>query len=497
MSKTLSELIESFSGVSVAVLGEAMVDSYLEGSSDRLAQEAPVPVVRISKRTDAPGGAANAAVNVRALGGRTTLLSVVGEDRESEILTGALKAAGVSVDGLIVDPARRTLAKQRVVSNSQMLVRFDQGSTDALERDVESSLIDRLASVFGACDAVVVSDYGYGILTSRVIDALTSLQASSPRLVVVDAKDLARYRAVGVTAVKPNYDQAMGLLGSRSATVGLRAEAITAEGERLLEVTGAHIVAVTLDQDGALVFERGAPPYRTYARPSRDTRAAGAGDTFIAALTLALAAGAHTPAAVELASAAAAIVVTKEGTATCSDRDLSEHLTAQGKYISDVGRLASRVEFYRSQGRRVAFTNGCFDILHRGHITYLNRAKALADILIVGLNSDEGVARLKGPGRPINALEDRIEVVAALSGVDHIVTFSEDTPVELIRKIRPDVFIKGGDYTIDMLPEARVVEELGGEVHILPYVENRSTTGIIERIRNAASEQRHAAVRKA
>jgi D-beta-D-heptose 7-phosphate kinase/D-beta-D-heptose 1-phosphate adenosyltransferase len=244
-------------------------------------------------------------------------------------------------------------------------------------------------------------------------------------------------------------------------------------------------VAVTLDTEGALVFERGRPAYRTYARPTPPSRAAGAGDTFVAALALALAAGGHTPAAVEVASAAASIVVGTDGTSVCGQEQLSEYFTAVSKTLHSVDRLAARAAFHHEQGRRIVFTNGCFDILHRGHITYLNRAKALGDLLVVGINSDESVRRLKGSGRPINGLEDRVQVLAALSCIDHIVPFDGDTPEELIRAIRPDVFVKGGDYTIEQLPEAGLVEQLGGTVQLLPFVEDRSTTGIIERIRRA------------
>jgi D-beta-D-heptose 7-phosphate kinase/D-beta-D-heptose 1-phosphate adenosyltransferase len=247
-------------------------------------------------------------------------------------------------------------------------------------------------------------------------------------------------------------------------------------------LTGARLAAVTLDRDGALFFERGSPPYRTYARPAANSRAAGAGDTFVGALALGLAAGAHTPVVAELAAAAAAVVVAKDGTAACYAQELREYVSAGGKYVPDLRRLAARVEFLRQQGRRIVFTNGCFDILHRGHITYLNQAKALGDVLVVGVNSDDGIRRLKGPDRPINTLEDRIQVLAALSCVDHLTAFDEDTPCNLIQALRPHVFVKGGDYTRERLPEAPLVEAFGGVVQILPYLQDRSTTGIIERI---------------
>jgi D-beta-D-heptose 7-phosphate kinase/D-beta-D-heptose 1-phosphate adenosyltransferase len=263
-----------------------------------------------------------------------------------------------------------------------------------------------------------------------------------------------------------------------------RAEWIAASAERILAVTGAAVAAVTLDSEGAVVLERDRPPHRTYAHGrARDSRVTGAGDTFAVALALALAAGAHTPAAAELAQLAASVAVAKERTAVCSLAELREQVYAREKRAGELAGLISVVELNRAQGRRVVFTNGCFDILHRGHITYLNQAKALGDVLIVGVNSDEGVARLKGPDRPINSLEDRIELLSALSCVDYIVPFDEDTPEKLIIAIRPDVFVKGGDYTRATLPEAEVVESLGGEVRLLPYLEDRSTTSVIERIR--------------
>jgi D-beta-D-heptose 7-phosphate kinase/D-beta-D-heptose 1-phosphate adenosyltransferase len=211
----------------------------------------------------------------------------------------------------------------------------------------------------------------------------------------------------------------------------------------------------------------------------------GAGDTYTSALTLALAVGAQGPAAADIASAAASVVVSKDGTSTCTGEELREYLLGHGKYMDDVSRLRDRARSYREQGKRVVFTNGCFDILHRGHVTYLSHAKMLGDVLIVAVNSDASVGRMKGPTRPIVPLEDRLQVLAAMSCVDHVIAFEEDTPVALIDAVRPDVFVKGGDYTRETLPEAPLVESLGGCVEILPFVEDRSTTGIIERIRDA------------
>jgi D-beta-D-heptose 7-phosphate kinase/D-beta-D-heptose 1-phosphate adenosyltransferase len=485
VSATPSTWIGSWRDRRVLVIGEAMLDSYLEGTSTRLCQEAPVPVVAVAGRTDVPGGAANVAVNATSLGARADLVSVIGSDAEGDVVREALKAHGISDIGVLTDPGRRTLAKQRVVADAQLLVRFDQGTTEALSDDIEAALLERLRALWQSCDAVIVSDYAYGVLTPRVVAEIARLQQRDPRLLVVDAKDLGAYRGVGVTAVKPNYAQVVALLGIEALRARTRPEGIIAVASELLDVTGAQLAAVTLDAEGGVVVERDRPPYRMFVRPSSNARAAGAGDTFVCAFTLALAAGALTPAAAELASRAAAIVVGKKRTAACSALELRESFGAGEKYL-DAARLVPRVEYLRRQGLRIAFTNGCFDILHRGHITYLSRAKMLGDVLIVGVNSDSGVARLKGPSRPINRLEDRVEVLAALSSIDHIVAFDEDTPARLLEALRPDVFVKGGDYTIDRLPEAEVVEAYGGEVSILGFVEDRSTTGIIERIRGSS-----------
>ncbi len=484
MDTNLLNYIDAFNGIRAIVVGEAMLDSYLIGVTERLCREAPVPVVSLTARQHVPGGAANAAVNVRSLGAEVFFLSVTGNDPEGALLRQALEKDGVSTEHVIVHAKRATLAKQRVIASSQMVVRFDSGTTEPLDRATEEALIKRLKKLYPGSDAIIISDYDYGILTPRLIQVLAELQRRYPRVVTIDSKRLPAYQAVNITAVKPNYSEVLQLLGLQKPGGEYECvEQITPLGEQVLEKTGAQIAAVTLDTEGALVFEAGQQPYRTYAHPEPHSRAAGAGDTFAAALTLALAAGAYTPAAAEIASAAASIVVSKEGTSACFADELRSHFTADDKFITDAFQLTARIAAYRRQGKRIVFTNGCFDILHRGHVTYLNHAKEFGDILVVGLNSDASVSRLKGPNRPINSLEDRSQILAALSCVDHIVPFDADTPHDLIRVIQPDIFVKGGDYTRRTLPEAHLVEELGGQVEILPYEENHSTTGIIERIR--------------
>lgn len=383
--------------------------------------------------------------------------------------------------------------KQRIVASAQVLLRCDQGDTSEIDRATEQRLISQLEKSHSWCDVVMISDYGYGIITPAVAAALAKLQSASRRILLVDSKRLPIYRRMRPTVVKPNYREVLDLLTLRDGSPDRpRIAAVMGARERILNLTGAQIAAVTLDCEGALIFERGAAPYRTYANPNRNSRAAGAGDTFLSALGMAVAAGADTITAAELASTAAAVVVCKDGTSVCTADELRDS-TAQPHKLLSGRRLRDQLAAYRRQGKRIVLTNGCFDILHRGHIAFLNRAKTLGDVLVVGVNSDQSIQRLKGPDRPINRLDDRLQVLAALSSVDHVTAFSEDTPIELIDIVRPDVFVKGGDYAGKPLPEADCVERGGGVVHILPYVAESSTTGIIRRIREAPTDvgQKH------
>ncbi|NJN90897.1 MAG: D-glycero-beta-D-manno-heptose 1-phosphate adenylyltransferase [Leptolyngbyaceae cyanobacterium SL_5_14] len=491
-------LINSFSKLNVLVIGEAILDIYLNGSSDRLCPEAPVPVVNITERLNVPGGAANTALNVSSLGGQVKLLSAVGEDAEADLLKQSLNSQGVSTT--LIQGSRQTLSKQRIVASSHLLVRFDQGSTDPISSKLETALIDRLVELFPICDAVIVSDYGYGILTPNVIYALEELQQRSPRTLVVDSKQLTQYQSIGVTAVKPNYNQATHLLGlEKLETRADRIDQILLYGEKILDLTGAKIAAITLDRDGALVFERDHPPHRTYANPVPQSQTSGAGDTFTSVLALAIAAGADSSTAASLAAAATAVVVAQPRTTACSIESLRQSVDEMNRDDAGFGlpeeqdspkllitqdQLEQQLKHYRNTGRRIVFTNGCFDILHQGHVTYLNQAKALGDVLIVGVNSDESVRQLKGNTRPVNALADRMAVLAALNCVDAIAPFNETTPCNLIQIVRPHVFVKGGDYTRETLPEASLVEELGGVIKILPYLGDRSTTQLIKHIQN-------------
>ena len=481
--RALRPVLDALPRLEVLVLGDALLDEYLYGEPVRLCREAPVPVVAVRERHAMPGGAGNTAVNAAALGAHIRMLSVVGDDEAGRVLTQALAGGGVDVSSLVVDPGRSTVAKRRLSAGEHMVARFDEGGVAPLTDAARQAVLERLPEVFAAADVVVVSDYGCGVMDDEVVAALARLHQDDPRVLVVDAHDIARYAAVGATALTPSYDEVRALLTDAPGASD-RAERVLAQRDHLHQVTGAQVIAVTLDRDGAVVSERDRPAYRTWARPAPTSRTCGAGDSFTAAFALALAVSGETSVAAEAGQAAAAVVSAREGTSVCSADDLREHLAGTTTKLEPAGRLAERISLQRRQGRRVVFTNGCFDLLHRGHVDLLNRAKALGDVLVVGLNSDESIRELKGPDRPINHLEDRARVLAALSTVDHVVAFDEPTASGLIQVLQPDVYVKGGDYTPAMLPEAEHVEAYGGVVHILPYLEGRSTTSMIQRIRD-------------
>ncbi|HEX5370593.1 MAG TPA: D-glycero-beta-D-manno-heptose 1-phosphate adenylyltransferase [Dehalococcoidia bacterium] len=482
MNRNLVGMTQSFSGTNVIVIGDPMLDRYWGGDIRRVSSEAPVPIIGLARRDESAGGAANTAMNVAALGANVRFLSAVGDDDAGRRVLELMAEHGVGTEDVLVVQGRRTLTKTRVLAGKQMLVRLDEGSTDSLPVISEAELETRLCDAFSWADAIIISDYAYGVVNPFLLRRLTQLRAERKLPLVIDGKDLKLYRGLHPTAIKPNYEEVVSLLGAPPTTLSKRGDLISLFGDQILQLTDAEIAAVTLDRDGALIFERDRPPYQTYPRRTSEASVAGAGDTFVAALTLALTAGADSAAAAEIASCAATLVVGKDGTSVCALDELCDALGAGSSVIDDLARLRQRVAHLRQEGRRIVFTNGCFDIIHRGHVSYLSSAKALGDVLIVGLNSDDSVRRLKGPARPINSLNDRLEIVSALSSVDYIVPFEEDTPLHLIEAIRPDVYVKGGDYTIDTLPEAPLVRELGGEIQILPYVEDRSTTDIIRRI---------------
>jgi D-beta-D-heptose 7-phosphate kinase/D-beta-D-heptose 1-phosphate adenosyltransferase len=484
---TGAEVVARFGDRRAVVVGDALLDRFVDGFAERLCREAPVPVVRPTDVVECPGGAANTAANVAALGARVDLVAVVGADEDGEALGALLASAGVGAAGVVPDGDRQTASLERIRAGGSLLVRVDRGTRAPLSDGTAARLVAALEEVVPNADVLIVSDYGYGAVTEAVLGAVARLSVGAAPILVVDSRHLARYRSLRPTVVKPNWNEAVALLGTGELDgVHERADGIAAHGQQFLDATGAHIAAVTLDREGAVVFERERPPHRTFTRPVRDDRATGAGDTFLATFALALASGADTPTAAELATTAATVVVGEPWTGRCSLSALSARVATSDKVVAGEEQALKLAATLRAEARRIVFTNGCFDMIHRGHVTYLDRARTLGDVLVVGVNSDESVRRLKGAGRPLNLLGDRLRVLTALSCVDYVIPFDGDTPAGLLHAIRPDLYVKGGDHTRRSIPEAELVETLGGEVRLLPFMHDQSTTAILDRMRAAA-----------
>ena len=470
----------------IAVVGDLILDGWWRGRSERLSREAPAPVVEVEDRNEAPGGAANTAMNLADLGARVRLVGLIGEDPAGVRLVHRLAAGGVDSGGVLTRPELTTVTKIRIVSDDQILLRIDDAPTTPSAPDLVDDLADAVTAALEDAEALVVGSYGSAVLPEAVERAVR--RAGRPRLLVVDAHDLSSWRALEPDVVTPNAAETYRLLGVASPDGnGRRAEALADAWPALHAATRAAAVAVTLDRDGALLLTDGSPPHRTWGRPAPERQASGAGDTFTAALAAGLATGLDLPAAVELGQAAADVVVQRFGTSTCSTDDLLTRLGRPAAHVLDAAALAQRVAADRAAGRRIVLTNGCFDVLHRGHTAALAAAAELGDVLVVAVNSDDSIRRLKGPDRPINVAADRAAVLAALSDVDYVTVFDTDTPIPLLELLRPDVYTKGGDYSPEMLAEAAVVRAYGGEVQIVDYIPEQSTTRIVDRIRTPAA----------
>jgi D-beta-D-heptose 7-phosphate kinase/D-beta-D-heptose 1-phosphate adenosyltransferase len=487
-----SDIINAFRDKHILVVGDLILDVYLKGTSTRLSPEAPVPVVDIRERKALLGGAANTVCNLRMLGAHVTYCTIAGMDAEGNEAIELLHGIGVDTQSIIRLQERTTLVKTRVVAGSHVITRFDAGTQTPLDASSCQRLIQFIENTYGQYDAVIVSDYDKGTITAGLVSAINQLQHYNQKFIAIDSKRLHFFASIQPSLVKPNYDEAIKLLSEKAVFSG-RVEQIMQGGKQLFEKTRAALIAVTLDHEGSLFFKNGVMTYKAHAPAVESPHVAGAGDTFLSAFTLAYVSCMEVAASAEISTAAAAIAVSKEATSACTNGELKCYFHVQNKRIDAPTELEQLCESYRSQGKRIVFTNGCFDILHSGHVTYLHCAKELGDILIVGINHDESIRRIKGKDRPINTLSDRMEVLSGLSAVDHIVPFGDpedDTPTTLIKAICPNVFVKGGDYTKDKLPEAETVESNGGKIVFLPFIPDHSTTAIIQKINANATRKK-------
>ena len=502
---TAIELVQRFREARVLVIGDAMLDTYLEGTAARLCSEGPVPVVRKTEEHRLPGGAANTATNLRALDADVCFLGLVGNDTAATLLRASLRERGIADNWLIEDASIATLHKLRILADGQYVVRFDEGGDNTPSLSATNHILEALEALYPACDVVVISDYRYGVLSDAVIERLRDLHNAHPKPLLIDSKALHRFQHVEATVVTPNLLEAQLLTGlTLPETNVVTSKQVLPIAQRLLSILKTYYVAVTLGAQGVFLLDRAGNATHLPAYPVAHANDVGAGDSFASAMALALAAGGSIVEAAQIGIDAAGIAVTRLRTSAVQYQELLQRVSLR-EYASQTEQngqkrpetrqetwmqLASHLAVERLTGRNVVFTNGVFDILHAGHVQFLRQAKALGDIMVVGINSDESARRMKGAGRPINNERDRMALVAALDAVDVVVLFDEDPPTELIRALRPSLHVKGGDYADESLPEAEAVREVGGQVVILPLAGAMSTSAVIERITRLANSER-------
>jgi len=468
--------LPNFANARVLVVGDVMLDRYWSGPTSRISPEAPVPVVKVSDIEDRAGGAGNVALNIASLTAKAEIMGLVGNDENAQVLRDTLSHNHIKAQFTQID-SHPTITKLRVLSRHQQLIRLDFEESFA---DADNSpMLETFEKQVGDCDAVILSDYGKGALHN--IEAFIAIAKAQGKAIFIDPKgnDFKRYS--GATLITPNMSEFEQVVGPCQDEAEL-----VSKGFELLETVGLDALLVTRSEKGMTLFQKGEQPVHLAATAREVYDVTGAGDTVISVLAAAYAAGSTLPEATALANTAAALVVAKLGTATVSLAELRREAKADeiahGGILGE-DALLEVMQAAKAQGETLVMTNGCFDILHPGHVSYLKNAKKLGDKLIVAVNTDESVRRLKGEGRPINPTAHRMDVLAGLESVDYVVPFSEDTPQRLIAKLLPNILVKGGDYKIEDIAGGAEVIANGGEVQVLNFEDGCSTTNIINSIK--------------
>jgi D-beta-D-heptose 7-phosphate kinase / D-beta-D-heptose 1-phosphate adenosyltransferase len=480
--KLMESLFSHMGSISCLVIGDLMLDEYLWGKTERISPEAPVQIVDVIREELRLGGAGNVVNNLVATGAKVKVCSVIGDDQNGRALLDAFRELGVDVDAVYSDSSRLTSRKTRVVASHQQIVRIDRETKDVLSEKTEQQVCDWISANIASFNVVLLSDYMKGVLTSRVIECAIAAASAAGVPVLVDPKGTSYSRYKGATMLTPNRkeaEMASGIAIRDMATLAQAAEIII--GQAQLEY-----LLITRSEEGMSLFTAGnnAIHIPTVAREVFDV--SGAGDTVLAFLAIGLASSLSMADAARLANIAAGIAVSKLGTSVVTPAEIissvsSSHSDSDLK-IKNVDVMSAIVAAEKEKGKTIVFTNGCFDLLHAGHVKYLQKARALGDMLILGLNSDMSVRRLKGENRPLIDEEERAHLLAALNCIDYVVLFDADTPLELISQIKPHILVKGGDYTAENVVGKDVVESYGGRVELVSFVDGKSTTNIIEKI---------------
>jgi D-beta-D-heptose 7-phosphate kinase/D-beta-D-heptose 1-phosphate adenosyltransferase len=473
----------AFDRCRILVVGDLMLDEYVWGSVDRISPEAPVPVLSVTSEEFTLGGAGNVARNIAVLGAQAAVAGVVGKGPEGRKLREELAGIGADVEAVVEEAGRPTTRKTRVMAERQQVLRIDRETVQEISSRSADSLICRVKAQLETADVLLISDYGKGVVTRRVVSELTAAAKAAGKIAIADPKGMDYSKYSGLTLITPNKKEA-----SLASGIEIRDEAgLFAAGRRLLETVAVDKLLVTCGKEGMVLFERGVEPVKIGTRARQVFDVSGAGDTVAAVLSLGLAAGLGYPDAIRLANTAAGVVVGKVGTATVTRAELLEALqpgteptAAKHKTLAEMAELSGEL---RRKGKRLVLTNGCFDLLHAGHIRLFAASRAFGDVLVVALDDDASVRELKGAGRPVIGSAERVRILSALDSVDYVTVFATSELDRVIEAVRPDVLTKGSNYENDTVIGRELVERLGGRVALVPVTEAVSSTRIIETIK--------------
>lgn len=461
----------------ILVIGDLMIDHYLWGNCDRISPEAPVQIVNVKKESSVLGGAGNVINNLVSLGSGVEVISVVGDDNVADELKNLLEKIGVRANNLVIEKDRKTSKKSRLMASNQQVLRYDSESVDNICDKSSKEILEILEKKIKNFDAIILSDYKKGVLTNELTQDIIELANKNSIKVLADpkGKDFSKYK--GAFTLTPNKKEAM-----EATNIDITDEKSLIEALKSLKLCcDLEVSLITLSEQGIAIFDEELTTSPTVAREVFDVT--GAGDTVIASITFALSCGLDIKKAIYFANLAAGVVVGKLGSATATLDEIYEyesslHKSSSSSHIKTFGEIEKLAKKFHETGKKIVFTNGCFDILHVGHVKYLQEARSFGDVLILGLNADSSVRKLKGPSRPINNQEDRAYILASLESVDYVVIFEEETPYDLIKLIKPHVLVKGGDY----VGKEVVGQDIADELKLVQFVDGKSTTNTIKRI---------------